>query len=106
MLSPTQRAPTHPFRHAQVVSELKRTAYRPTTAILGSKAHYCIHEGVSAAATMSVDEGCDQLRDTAKGCPNNEGTMRNLVPYMSRKFEMRVRAAAVATGACRRCLLS
>ena len=35
---------------AQVIAELKRTPYAPSTVVLASRQHYCIHQVVSASA--------------------------------------------------------
>ncbi|KAG2454208.1 hypothetical protein HYH02_001242 [Chlamydomonas schloesseri] len=59
---------------AQVVRELKRTAYKPSMAILASKQHYCINKTV--LRTGRVDEECERLaREEAYPCRyrNNKG---------------------------------
>eukprot|EP00198_Chlamydomonas_reinhardtii_P005175 XP_001694511.1 ATP-dependent DNA helicase [Chlamydomonas reinhardtii] len=52
---------------AQVVRELKRTAYKPSMAILAAKQHYCINKAV--LRTGRVDEECERLaREEAFPC--------------------------------------
>jgi DEAD_2 len=74
----------------QVVKELKGTAYRPTVAILGSKSQYCANGEVTGASTMGVDEGCEALLDSDRGCKYkmNAPTLAALV---QQRPSMRVR---------------
>ena len=53
---------------AQVVRELKRTAYTPKMAVLASRSHYCVNKKV-LAAPVSVDEGCDAAVSAAACAP-------------------------------------
>ena len=72
-----------------MVKELKNTAYRPTTAILGSKNQYCVNDKV-CGGNVSIDEGCDAQLDTSKGCEYKNGA-RKFMTYMQHRPEMRVR---------------
>jgi hypothetical protein len=71
------------------VKELKGTAYRPSVAILGAKRHYCAHEQVSKAEVMSVDEGCESLLDSVKGCCFKQAVPR-FVPFVQASSSLRV----------------
>ena len=46
---------------AQVVKELKRTAYRPSMVVLGSREHYCINKSVRARRGGNLGEECKAL---------------------------------------------
>ena len=46
---------------AQVVKELKRTAYRPSMVVLGSREHYCINKSVRARKGRNLGEECKAL---------------------------------------------
>jgi DEAD_2 len=72
-----------------VVSELKKTSYKPSMAILGSKSHYCIHDK-AIKGDVSVDEACEQLLDTDQGCAYKNGVPRFL-PYVMHTENVKVR---------------
>ena len=101
---PKQKPPSKPPRifytsrtHsqiAQVVRELKRTAYRPRTAMLASREHLCVHPKIvarggsnssSAAAggsggeAFSRNDACDRLL-TENACEYFKGVPRLLAP--------------------------
>jgi len=52
---------------AQVVRELKRTAYRPTMTVLGSREHYCVNQKARNAAMKggNLGEECKSLLEAA-----------------------------------------
>jgi Rad3-related DNA helicase len=50
---------------SQLVKELRSTPYQPRMSVLGSRAHLCLHEGVSSAA--DPNEECRKLLDHS-GC--------------------------------------
>ena len=52
---------------AQVVRELKRTAYRPTMTILGSREHYCVNQKARNAAMKggNLGEECKSLLEAS-----------------------------------------
>jgi regulator of telomere elongation helicase 1 len=52
----------------QVVKELKRTTYRPSTVVLGSREHFCIHATVSKYTGARQNAMCKRSRDDNK-CP-------------------------------------
>ncbi|KDD75334.1 DEAD2 domain-containing protein, partial [Helicosporidium sp. ATCC 50920] len=83
---------------AQVVAELGRTPYRPRTAILASKRHYCVHPRASQA--VSVEEACeDLLRDGA--CVYFRGTQAAGQPSSQRVLDIEdLRQWARAHRAC------
>jgi regulator of telomere elongation helicase 1 len=63
----------------QVIKELKNTAYRPKTCILGARSQLCIHPTVSNARGEAQNQMCRQLV-TSFGCEfhqNIEGTKRD-----------------------------
>ena len=78
---------------AQVVRELKRTAYRPRTAMLASREHLCVHPKIvgnpsSSSSSSSSNEGgfsssrndaCDRLL-TDNACEYFKGVPRLLAP--------------------------
>jgi hypothetical protein len=72
----------------QVVKELKRTAYKPRTAILAAKRHYCVHDDVTAAP-QGVEEACEKLLDSANGCIYMDGVAKFL-PHALTSEQLRV----------------
>lgn len=52
----------------QVIKELKRTTYRPSTVVLGSREHFCTHSVVSKATGARQNAMCKRARDENK-CP-------------------------------------
>ena len=49
----------------QVVREVRRSAYRPATAVLGARQQLCIHEHVSTLGSgAAVNHACGQLTST------------------------------------------
>jgi len=52
----------------QVVKELKRTTYRPSTVVLGSRQHYCCHTTVSKFSGAKQNAMCKRARDENR-CP-------------------------------------
>jgi fanconi anemia group J protein len=75
---------------AQVVKELKNTAYRPTMAVLGAKQHYCIADGVKEK--WNIDEECEAKLATKAGCQYKEATL-SLVHSVRTRPEVKVRSA-------------
>ena len=54
---------------AQVVAELRTTAYAPSMAVLAARQHYCVHKEVKAGKVgADVNEGCYKVRSAAEGC--------------------------------------
>ena len=51
---------------AQVVRELKRTPYRPSMVVLGSREHYCVNEAARDAARRggSIGDACKSLLES------------------------------------------
>mmetsp|Transcript_9336 Transcript_9336/g.15513 ORF Transcript_9336/g.15513 Transcript_9336/m.15513 type:complete len:1023 (-) Transcript_9336:43-3111(-) len=47
----------------QVVRELKRTTYRPSSVVLGSREHFCIHSSVSRHSGARQNAMCKRARD-------------------------------------------
>lgn len=81
---------------AQVSKELKNTAYRPKTAILASKAHYCVEPNVCKAENKSVDEGCEEKLDSEAGCKFKDGTQK-LVGAVEQRLSMKVRPSCLCS---------
>eukprot|EP00927_Polykrikos_kofoidii_P038400 TRINITY_DN32748_c0_g4_i1.p1 TRINITY_DN32748_c0_g4~~TRINITY_DN32748_c0_g4_i1.p1 ORF type:complete len:1032 (+),score=137.48 TRINITY_DN32748_c0_g4_i1:146-3097(+) len=52
----------------QVMSELKRTSYRPFSVVLGSREHFCIHASVSKHTGARQNAMCKKARDEDR-CP-------------------------------------
>jgi hypothetical protein len=71
------------------VSDLKQTAYRPATAILAAKKHYCVNDGVCMSESKSVDEGCDSLRESSQGCKFDAGA-RGLASHVQKRSDLQV----------------
>ncbi|KAJ1641128.1 hypothetical protein T492DRAFT_252325 [Pavlovales sp. CCMP2436] len=46
---------------AQVVSELKRTAYRPKSVVFGSREQSCVHPDVSELRGLALTHACQSL---------------------------------------------
>jgi hypothetical protein len=79
----------------QVIKELKSTRYRPTSAVLGSKTHYCVHKDVTGG-TVSIEEGCEALQETDDGCPYKSGVHR-LLQSISNTPKLKVHSSALLT---------
>lgn len=52
---------------AQVVSELRETAYRPRMTVLGSREQLCVHEKVSKLKNGVINHACNSL-NSKRGC--------------------------------------
>ena len=59
---------------AQVVKELKRTAYRPSMVVLGSREQYCVNKSVRARRGGNLGEECKALLEGARDDPKREKT--------------------------------
>jgi len=53
----------------QVVKELKRTTYRPSSVVLGSREHMCIHTSVSRYTGAKQNALCRRARDENRCAP-------------------------------------
>jgi len=63
---------------AQVVRELKRTAYRPTMTVLGSREHYCVNQKARNAAMKggNLGEECKSLLEAGPGAASAVASRR------------------------------
>jgi len=68
----------------QVVRELKKTAYRPITVVLGSREQMCINDDARKAKGMKLDIACKQLRNMKK-CPYAQNKKEKL-PLLDREL--------------------
>lgn len=60
---------------AQVVSELKRTVYRPKMCVFGSREQSCVHADVSELRGLALTHACQTLTK-ANGCKYHANLMR------------------------------
>ncbi|CAE8620598.1 unnamed protein product [Polarella glacialis] len=60
----------------QVMSELKRTSYKPASVILGSREHFCVHSSVSRHTGARQNAMCKRARDDCK-CHFHVGFRKN-----------------------------
>lgn len=56
----------------QVMSELKRTCYKPWSVVLGSRQHFCLHQSVSRHTGARQNAMCRKVVDEQK-CPYHIG---------------------------------
>lgn len=60
----------------QVVKELRRTSYTPSTVVLGSREHFCVHASVSRHNGCRQNAMCRRVRDENR-CPFFTGLKRH-----------------------------
>lgn len=79
----------------QVVRELKKTAYRPRIAVLGSREQLCVHPSVSQLRGTQQNNACRALT-AAHGCKYRLGIDRHLQLHGSTVGAPRLRAGGGA----------
>jgi hypothetical protein len=80
------------------VQELKRTAYKPKTAILAAKRHYCINQ-VVLNSDKGVDTACEDCMSSSGGCAYRKNVGR-LVEHVNLSGSMQVGLLVVTRLTC------